>query len=155
MGVQPQPIPPIYAVNVAVEAILKAAEGDLRDVYVGGASKLLSVVERINPAALDVYQTFRDDSSQKTDWPKFARIAEQPLQPGGPRWRHSRGFCRRSQQDKPIPEDHRGWRIEVAGCRRVSGHRYFANTTSPRLNSRMPSGGSGVFRKNGIQFRSC
>jgi NAD(P)-dependent dehydrogenase (short-subunit alcohol dehydrogenase family) len=70
MGVQPQPIPPIYAVNVAVEAILKAAEGDLRDVYVGGAGKLLSVVERISPSALDMYQTFGDNRSQKTDWPR-------------------------------------------------------------------------------------
>jgi short-subunit dehydrogenase len=70
MGVQPQPIPPIYAVNVAVEAILNAAERDLRDVYVGGAGKLLSVVERISPFALDFYQSFRADRSQKTDWPK-------------------------------------------------------------------------------------
>jgi NAD(P)-dependent dehydrogenase (short-subunit alcohol dehydrogenase family) len=70
MGVQPQPIPPIYAVNVAVEAILKAAEGDLRDVYAGGAGKLLSVIERISPAALDFYQSFGDGASQKTDWPK-------------------------------------------------------------------------------------
>jgi NAD(P)-dependent dehydrogenase (short-subunit alcohol dehydrogenase family) len=70
MGVQPQPIPPIYAVNVAVEAILKAAQGNFRDVYIGGAGKVLSIVERISPAALDLYQSLRDDRSQKTDWPK-------------------------------------------------------------------------------------
>jgi NAD(P)-dependent dehydrogenase (short-subunit alcohol dehydrogenase family) len=75
MGVQPQPIPPIYAVNVAVEAILRAAEGNERDIFVGGAGKLLSVAERISPAALDLYQRIRDDKSQKTDWPKSADAA--------------------------------------------------------------------------------
>ena len=70
LGVQPQPIPPIYNVDVAVEAIARAVESDVRDVYVGGAGKLLSVAERISPAMLDVYQKYRDGESQKTDWPK-------------------------------------------------------------------------------------
>ncbi|HET8548684.1 MAG TPA: SDR family oxidoreductase [Bryobacteraceae bacterium] len=75
LGVEPRPIPPVYEVNVAVEAILRAAEGDMRDVYVGGAGKLLSVMERISPAGLDVYQRFREGESQKTDWPKSREAA--------------------------------------------------------------------------------
>jgi NAD(P)-dependent dehydrogenase (short-subunit alcohol dehydrogenase family) len=70
LGVEPRPIPPVYEVNVAVEAILRAAEGHIRDVYVGGAGKLLSTMERITPSGLDIYQRFRDRDSQKTDWPK-------------------------------------------------------------------------------------
>jgi hypothetical protein len=72
LGVEPRPIPPVYEVNVAVEAILRAAEGDLRDVYVGGAGKLLATMERITPSGLDLYQRFRDRESQRTDWPKGA-----------------------------------------------------------------------------------
>jgi NAD(P)-dependent dehydrogenase (short-subunit alcohol dehydrogenase family) len=72
LSVEPRPIPPVYEVNVAVEAIRCAAEGDLRDVYVGGAGKLLSTMERITPSGLDLYQCLRDRESQKTDWPKGA-----------------------------------------------------------------------------------
>jgi short-subunit dehydrogenase len=39
----------IYKPEVVAEAILRAAEDPQRDVYVGGAGKLLSVAERISP----------------------------------------------------------------------------------------------------------
>ncbi len=72
MGAQPQPIPPIYDVNVAVEAIFNAAEGDLRDVYVGGAGKLLSVIERISPAALDFTRLFKEVLRRRPTGPSRA-----------------------------------------------------------------------------------
>jgi NAD(P)-dependent dehydrogenase (short-subunit alcohol dehydrogenase family) len=72
LGVEPRPIPPVYHVKVAVDAIRSAAEGDMRDVYAGGAGKLLSTMERLTPAGLDVYQRFRDGESQKSGWPKSA-----------------------------------------------------------------------------------
>ncbi len=72
MGVMPQPIPPIYEPELAAEGILRAVEGDERDVYIGGAGKLLSVAERISPKLLDLQQTRQGFEQQKTDWPKDA-----------------------------------------------------------------------------------
>ncbi len=70
MGVMPQPIPPIYEPELAVEAILRAAQGNERDVFVGGAGKFLSVAERISPKLVDLQQRLQGFESQKTDWPK-------------------------------------------------------------------------------------
>jgi short-subunit dehydrogenase len=55
MGVKPQPLPPIYEPPVAAEALVFAAEHPQRDVYIGGASKLMSIMQRISPALLDRY----------------------------------------------------------------------------------------------------
>jgi len=72
MGVMPMPIPPIYEPELAAAAILRAAEGDERDVYVGGAGKLMSVAERLSPKLLDLQQLNMGFDAQKTDWPKSA-----------------------------------------------------------------------------------
>jgi NAD(P)-dependent dehydrogenase (short-subunit alcohol dehydrogenase family) len=72
MGVEPQPIPPVYDVQLAVDAIRFAAENDVRDVYVGGAGKFLSVAERISPALVDLHMQRNGFDAQKTDWPKSA-----------------------------------------------------------------------------------
>ncbi len=64
MGVRPKPIAPVYEPSVVAEAILHAAEHPRRDVYAGGGSKLLSVMERISPALLDWYMV-RDDKMFK------------------------------------------------------------------------------------------
>jgi NAD(P)-dependent dehydrogenase (short-subunit alcohol dehydrogenase family) len=70
MGVEPRPIPPVYDPELAVEAILNAAEGKSRDVYVGGASKFLSVAERVSPILVDAHMTRNGASSQRSAWPK-------------------------------------------------------------------------------------
>ena len=75
MGVEPKPIPPIYQPELAVDAILRAAESPQRDVYVGVAGKLLAVAERISPKLLDVHQLWFGFDAQKTQWP---RAADQP-----------------------------------------------------------------------------
>jgi short-subunit dehydrogenase len=72
LGVMPQPIPPVYDPSLAAEAILRAAEGDERDVFVGGAGKLLSTAERISPKLVDVHQRYKGFDAQKTDWPESA-----------------------------------------------------------------------------------
>ncbi len=72
MGVMPMPIPPIYEPEVAAEGILHAAEADVRDIFIGGAGKALSVAERISPKLLDLQQLMQGFQSQKTDWPKAA-----------------------------------------------------------------------------------
>jgi short-subunit dehydrogenase len=59
LGVKPQPIPPIYEPHVVAEAILFAAEHSRRDIVVGGAGKLLAVMQRISPSLLDRFMLMR------------------------------------------------------------------------------------------------
>ncbi|MBW3631296.1 MAG: SDR family oxidoreductase [Gemmatimonadetes bacterium] len=70
MGVMPMPIPPIYEPELAARGILQAAEGNVREIFIGGAGKLLSVAQRISPRILDLQQLLQGFDSQKTDWPK-------------------------------------------------------------------------------------
>lgn len=72
MGVQPMPIPPIYDPQLGAEGILRAAEGNERNVFIGGAGKAMSVAERISPKLLDLQQLKQGFAGQKTDWPKPA-----------------------------------------------------------------------------------
>jgi len=71
MGVRPQPIPPVYEPRTVAEAILFVAEHPQRSVVVGGAGKLLTVMQRLSPALLDRYmlQGERAFKQQKTDTP--------------------------------------------------------------------------------------
>ena len=71
MGVKPQGIPPIYEPRAVAEAIRFAAEHPRREVVVGGAGKLMTVVERISPSLLDRYmlQGDRMFKKQKTNQP--------------------------------------------------------------------------------------
>lgn len=70
LGVQPQPIPPVYDPSLAARAILHAAEHDERDVFVGGAGKALSSAERASPKLVDLQQLRSGFDGQRTDWPK-------------------------------------------------------------------------------------
>ncbi len=72
MGVLPMPIPPIYDPQLGAEGILRAAEGNERNVFIGGAGKVMSVAERISPKLLDLQQLKQGFAGQKTDWPKSA-----------------------------------------------------------------------------------
>jgi NAD(P)-dependent dehydrogenase (short-subunit alcohol dehydrogenase family) len=72
MGVAPRPIPPVYEPELAVEGILRAAEGNERDVYIGGGGKLLSVGERVSPRLLDLLQRWAGFVSQQGERPKSA-----------------------------------------------------------------------------------
>lgn len=72
MGVMPMPIPPIYEPELAAEGILRAAGGNERDVFIGGAGKLMSIGERISPKLLDQQQLRQGFRKQKTQWPKGA-----------------------------------------------------------------------------------
>lgn len=72
MGVMPMPIKPIYEPELAAEGILRAAEGNERDVFIGGAGKMMEIAERISPKLLDLQQLKMGFSGQKTNWPKSA-----------------------------------------------------------------------------------
>ena len=64
LGVRPVPIPPVYEPRVTAKAILHAAETPVSVIATGGASKLFTVVERVNPKLLDWWQ-LRDDSGAR------------------------------------------------------------------------------------------
>jgi len=55
VGRKPSPIPPIYEPSVVANALLALAEHPQDEITIGGAGKLLMVMERISPALLDFY----------------------------------------------------------------------------------------------------
>ncbi|HSQ30276.1 MAG TPA: SDR family oxidoreductase [Gemmatimonadaceae bacterium] len=69
LGVEPQPIPPVYAPEVVARVILEAAERPIRDVIAGGMGKVLSVGEKLSPRLTDKYMERSTFDSQKTDAP--------------------------------------------------------------------------------------
>lgn len=89
MGVMPMPIPPIYEPELGAEVILRAAQGNVRNAFVGGAGKALSVAERISPKLVDVQQLVQGFDAQKTDWPKGADAPNNlysPVETDGGMW---------------------------------------------------------------------
>ena len=86
LGVRPVPIPPVYEPRVTAKAIVRAAERPVRVIATGGASKLFTVVERINPRLLDWWQ-LRDDSGvrdQRGDVPDDGEDnLERPIETSG------------------------------------------------------------------------
>jgi short-subunit dehydrogenase len=72
LGVEPQPVPPVYAPELVAGAILAAAERPIRDLIVGGAGRLLSM-SSLAPRAADAYMERVLFDSQKSDRPVFGR----------------------------------------------------------------------------------
>ncbi|MBB3221027.1 SDR family oxidoreductase [Pseudoduganella umbonata] len=71
LGVQPRPVPPVYAPEAVAESVLFAAEHARRDIIVGGQGALVALLQKISPALLDKLMVagglmFR---TQKTDKP--------------------------------------------------------------------------------------
>lgn len=81
MGVEPRPMAPVYGAELAAEVILRAAEGNVRDVHVGGAAAFLSMAERLSPALVDKYMRFRGIRTQQTSWPKPADAPNNLFEP--------------------------------------------------------------------------
>ncbi len=75
LGVQPQPIPPVYHPRAVAEAICHAAEHGGREIVVGGWGKLLTVGQWLSPSLLDRYmlQDGRAFKNQETDRPDDRR----------------------------------------------------------------------------------
>jgi short-subunit dehydrogenase len=68
LGVEPQPVPPVYAPEVAADVILRAAEHPIRELIAGGAGAKLSAA-RFAPRLADKYMERWTFESQKTDRP--------------------------------------------------------------------------------------
>jgi NAD(P)-dependent dehydrogenase (short-subunit alcohol dehydrogenase family) len=71
LGVKPKPVPPVYAPEVVVEAILYAAEHPRRDMLVGGQAAFVNLLQRISPALVDRLMVMRGlmFEQQKTNQP--------------------------------------------------------------------------------------
>ncbi len=59
LGVRPHPVSVIYPPQLVAEAMVSAAQRPQREIFVGVMGKLLSIAERISPAAMDWYMLQR------------------------------------------------------------------------------------------------
>ena len=98
LGVEPQPVPPVYAPEVAAEVILHAAEHPLRELIAGGAGAKLSAA-RFAPRLADLYMERWTFDSQQSATPAYGR-ADNLYHPvpsdGGERGRNWNGHTRES-----------------------------------------------------------
>lgn len=98
LGVEPQPVPPVYAPEVVAGVILHAAQHPLRELIAGGAGAKLSAA-RFAPRLADKYMERWTFESQQTDTPASPGRRDNLYSPvandGGERshtWRgHTRG----------------------------------------------------------------
>jgi NAD(P)-dependent dehydrogenase (short-subunit alcohol dehydrogenase family) len=72
LGVKPMGMPPFYQPKVVAEAIVRAAETPMREVYAGGASKLFTLMQRFAPRLTDLFLLNTGFKGQQTDEPKSA-----------------------------------------------------------------------------------
>ncbi|HVL90579.1 MAG TPA: SDR family NAD(P)-dependent oxidoreductase, partial [Actinomycetota bacterium] len=68
LGVEPQPVPPVYAPEVVADVIIHAARRPIREIGAGGAAVMLSAA-RFAARAADLYMEKFTFQGQKTDKP--------------------------------------------------------------------------------------
>jgi NAD(P)-dependent dehydrogenase (short-subunit alcohol dehydrogenase family) len=99
LGVEPQPVPPVYAPEVVAEVILHAAHHPLRELIAGGSGAKLSVA-RFVPRVADLYMERTTFESQSTDQPIAGDRPDNLYRPvaddGGERGATWTGHTRRS-----------------------------------------------------------
>jgi len=82
MEVEPRLPPPVYAPDIAADAILHAAENFKRDIFVGGMAKLASSTAHYAPRTMDSYMKRFLFRQQKTSMPAKDRSQNSLHQPG-------------------------------------------------------------------------
>lgn len=82
LEVEPKLPPPVYAPELVADAILYAAEHPKRDIYVGGASKMLSSTQHHAPAMMDKFMSRFGFRMSKTDKPAGSREDNNLYAPG-------------------------------------------------------------------------
>jgi NAD(P)-dependent dehydrogenase (short-subunit alcohol dehydrogenase family) len=98
LGVEPQPVPPVYAPEVVAHVILHASQHPLRELIAGGAGAKLSAA-RFVPRLADVYMERWTFQSQQTDIPSNGRpdnLWAPVASDGGERGRNWNGHTRRT-----------------------------------------------------------
>jgi len=93
MDADPKPAPPVYAPEVVAEVILEAAARPIRDVYAGGAAKMMSAMEKYAPRVTDVvFEKTQFDAQKYKDRPASSRRRDNLYEPlendGGERGRY-------------------------------------------------------------------
>lgn len=69
MAAEPKNPAPVYAPQPVAEAILHAAEHPVRDLFVGGAAKALSIAAFMAPRLVDKVMEYRMLAAQQQDYP--------------------------------------------------------------------------------------
>ena len=98
LGVEPQPVPPVYAPEVVSEVILHAAQHPLRELIAGGSGAKLSAA-RFAPRLADLYMERWTFAAQRTEIPTNGRadnLHHPVTDDGGERGRNWAGHTRRS-----------------------------------------------------------
>ncbi len=98
LGVEPQPVPPVYAPEVVADVILHAAQHPLRELIAGGSGAKLSAA-RFTPRLADLYMERWTFDSQGTDTPAKGRpdnLYAPVASDGGERGRNWQGHTRES-----------------------------------------------------------
>jgi NAD(P)-dependent dehydrogenase (short-subunit alcohol dehydrogenase family) len=98
LGVEPQPVPPVYAPEVVSEVILHAAQHPLRELIAGGSGAKLSGA-RFAPRLADLYMERWTFDSQRTEKPTNGRadnLHAPVADDGGECGRNWSGHTRRS-----------------------------------------------------------
>jgi hypothetical protein len=98
LGVEPQPVPPVYAPEVVSEVILHAAQHRGRELIAGGSGAKLSAA-RFAPRLADLYMERWTFDSQRTETPTNGRadnLHAPVAHDGGERGRNWSGHTRRS-----------------------------------------------------------
>jgi len=82
MDAPPKPAPPVYAPDVVAKVILEAAERPVRDVFAGGAGKMLSALGSYAPRATDVlFEKSGFESQKYRDRPASTRRRDNLYEP--------------------------------------------------------------------------
>lgn len=98
LGVEPQPIPPVYAPELVARAILTAAERPIRDITVGGMGKVLSLANYA-PGLADRYMkrsTFRAQLTREPALDRPSNLYAPVAHDGGERGRNWKGRTKRT-----------------------------------------------------------
>ena len=98
LGIESQPVPPVYAPEVVSEVILHAAQHPLRELIAGGSGAKLSAA-RFAPRLADLYMERWTFDSQRTEVPTNGRadnLHHPVTDDGGERGRNWAGHTRRS-----------------------------------------------------------
>ena len=72
LGVEPRPVPPVYAPEIAAQAIIYCAQHPVRDIVISGMGKLLSISNNF-PKLADRYMEKTTFRAQQTDIPVASR----------------------------------------------------------------------------------
>jgi short-subunit dehydrogenase len=70
MGVEPKPLPPVYAPEIVAAAILHAATHPVRELPVGGAAAWMAFARRLMPALTEKQLSLAGYPMQQTDKPE-------------------------------------------------------------------------------------